>query len=447
MSEKIDSSLADKALAGSGFLGRLDPISRKAVLAMAEERTFAAGEVLFHQGDVGDSAFLIVEGELEVAVDTSAGPVEMAVLGPHQLVGEMAVFGRVPRSATVTARSSVRALRLERDDVMSIVAAAPATGVAIIADLGQRLSAVNQPLAFLSMAAQALKQDRFDTDSLAALSAQAKGLGSFARSFQEMIREIEAKHRRRQDMAMATRIQQSILPPAWADGDIPDRAPVLLHAMMRPSRDVGGDLYDYFFIDEGHLAVVVADVSGKGVPAALFMAMFRTAVRAVAMPGMSVEQVLERTNAILAGDNEASMFVTAFFGILHLDSGWMSYVNAGHNPPYRLPAAGGRDMLPAGGAAVAMLDHPGYASVNLALGPDDLLFVYTDGITEAFDEAGRQYGEARLEALLEGLRDQATEAVVAAVVADVDGFVGDFEQSDDITCLALVYRPSAARRG
>ena len=222
------------------------------------------------------------------------------------------------------------------------------------------------------MAAQALKGDLIDSDGLGALTAAAKHLGPFALSFDEMVREIQAKQARRQEMVMAMRIQQSVLPRPWRNDDV--APPFRLHAFMRPTKDVGGDLYDYFMIDEGHLAVVVADVSGKNIPAALFMVMFRTAVKAVAVPGMDADAVLERANAILAEDNDACMFVTVFFAVLHCASGDLTYVNAGHNPPYLLSAAGSRRTL-RNGVAVGMVDAARYRTQDVVMAPGDLLFL------------------------------------------------------------------------
>ena len=443
MTEVIASGLAAAAaaLAGSGLFGALGGRLQDAILAKAKSLELTAGEVLFRQGEPGDCAYVVVDGELEVVVDIGIGEVQMAVLGAHQLVGEIAVFGSLPRTATVVARCPVRLLRLDREDVMGIIAETPDAGVAIITDLGQRLSKVNQPLAFLSMAAQALKQDQFDTNALGELTRAAKHLGPFAKSFEEMIREVEAKQIRRQEMAMAARIQLSVLPKPRVDGTGAG-APFGLEAFMRPTREVGGDLYDYFMIDEGHLAFVVADVSGKSVPASLFMVMFRTVVRAVAVPGMGAEQVLERANTILGEDNDACMFVTVFFGVLDIETGGVCYVNAGHNPPYLLPASGGRRTLEANGAAVGMVESPHYQTKSVALAPGDVLFVFTDGITEAFAPNGQQFGEIRLEALLDDRRGWSPAALVNTVVAAVDAFAAGHEQSDDITCLALIYRPN-----
>jgi len=439
VSEIILSSLAEAAaaLAGTGLFGSLGGAIAEQVLAKAGRESLKAGETLFRQGDDGSCAYVVAGGILDVMVNTGLGDVHMAEVERNQLVGEIAVFANLPRSATVVARTNVTLLRLEREDVLSIIAANPEAGQAIIADLGRRLTMVNQPLAFLSMAAKVLRRPDSDPAMIERLTAQASEMGPFAQSFQEMVREIQQKQMRSQEMAMAARIQQSILPrPLEQKAD----APFAIHAFMRPTREVGGDLFDYFPIDDRHLAFIVADVSGKGVPASLFMAMFCSIVRAVAMPGLDVGQMLTRANALLAKDNDACMFVTVFFAVLDLDSGQVSYCNAGHNPPYLLAADGSRRELGAHNIAVGILENRVYEPHSLTLSAGDRMFLFSDGVTEAFSPDHKLFGEERLEALLDAMPKAGVAELVGKVVAEVDAFAAGVDQSDDITCLALSYR-------
>jgi len=439
VSEVILSSLAEAAaaLAGTGLFGSLGGAIAEQVLAKAARESLKAGEVLFRQGEDGSCAYVVAGGTLDVLVNTGLGDVHMAEVERNQLVGEIAVFANLSRSATVVARTNATLLRLEREDVLSIIAANPEAGRAIIADLGRRLTMVNQPLAFLSVAAQVLRRPDSDAAMIERLTAQASDLGPFAVSFQEMVREIQAKQMRSQEMAMAARIQQSILPrPLESRAD----QPFAIHAFMRPTREVGGDLYDFFAIDDRHLAFIVADVSGKGVPASLFMAMFCSIVRAVAMPGMDVGQMLTRANALLAKDNDACMFVTVFFAVLNIETGRVTYSNAGHNPPYLLRIDGSRSELAAHDIAVGILENRVYATHSLDLSPGDRLFLFTDGVTEAFSPTHELFGEARLEALLDAMPKASVGEMVEKVVTEVDAFAAGFDQSDDITCLALAYR-------
>ncbi len=457
--ETVLPSLADaaRALSATGLFAALGPDLAGEILAQGQEVTLAADELLFRQGDNGDCAFLVLDGALEVLVGVGGHRISMALLGPNQLVGEIAVFAKQPRTATVIARQPSRLLRLDGDVVVGMIARHPDAGAAVIADLGRRLSMVNQPLAYLSIAARAFSEEDLDAGELAALEDQAGELGQFAHSLREMIAAIQARQTHRREMELAARIQQSLLPavksaapvnplaaPCAADQPVMrsvSEGPYSISAYMRPTREVGGDLYDFFKIDPGHLAFTVADVSGKGVPASLFMAMFRTVVKAVALPGMGPDQIIGRVNAILAADNSACMFVTVFFGVLDLSTGRMEYVSAGHNPPYVLKTDGTRRSLPSTAIPVGIIPDMSFPPEPLALWPGDRLFLYTDGVTEACAASGEQFGEDRLEALLQNLGDSRPDQLVEQVVAEVDRFSTGTDQFDDITCLALSWKP------
>lgn len=242
-----------------------------------------------------------------------------------------------------------------------------------------------------------------------------------------------------QELQIAAQVQLSILPRQQ-----PQDARVQLHCHITPAREVGGDFYDYFFIDGDHLGFVIADVSGKGVPAALFMTITRTLLKATAQFIAEPTRCLEQLNDLLAAENEQMMFVTLFYGVLHLPSGQVRYVNAGHNPPYLLRADGAVSVLPrTGGMAVAVSDGFSYRAGSVQLGPGDQLFLYTDGVTEAFDPDGQEYGDQRLQRTLRTLMATAEHApaqLAAGVLADVHAFERGTAQADDITCVALRYQ-------
>lgn len=237
-----------------------------------------------------------------------------------------------------------------------------------------------------------------------------------------------------QEMDMARSIQQSVLPKPLPKNN---SLPVELEAFMRPMREIGGDLYDYFLVGDRQLAIAIGDVCGKGVPASLFMMMSCTSLRSISGLGLSVEMCMTRLNAVLAENNDSCMFITLFFGILDLDTGVLSYCNAGHNPPYLLRANGAMKTLPATGPAAAVFRAAKYQGATITMESDDRLFLFTDGVTEAMSPEGELYGEARLESLLASLRGQTPAVILAGVVAAVDQFADTAEQFDDITCLAL----------
>ncbi len=424
-----------------GIFGALRPEITAQIMEKATPVELNEGDILFKQGDSGSSAYVVESGELDILVDVGFDCVKTASVGKGGLIGEIAVFSNAPRSATVIASGKVRLLRIESSDMMAVVENNPDVARVVIADLGRRLVMVNQPLAFLSVAAQALKQKTFNSEVLNTIIAQAPDLGSFAQSFQEIIGQVQTNNVRDQEMQMATQIQRSVLPRPLKDSMVPY---VTLDAFMRPMKEVGGDLYDYFEIDDQHVAVAIADVSGKGVPASLFMMMCRTVLRSVASSGLSVDQCLAHANAILNDGNDLAMFVTTFFGIYNLDTGEFVYCNGGHNRPHIISPSGERRMLKTTGPLVAIIPGARYKSASIMLDPGDLLFMFTDGITEARAASDDLFGDARLCSLLESLAGKTPSEVVAAVVAAVDEFAAGVEQSDDITCLALM-RPLNAK--
>jgi len=391
------------------------------------------------EGEPGSFACVILEGDVDIFVELPAGPIHMATLGRHRIVGELGVFTDLPRSATVVARSYLVVVRLEQQNLMRLSAEYPSIGVAIIRELGGRLADMNRALASLTQAAEALGRDEFDAALLDELSEQPNAVASFARAFAGMAAEIRAKQHRRQEMRAAAEIQQSILPPPLPrDGPA---AAVALHAEMHPAREIGGDFYDFFLVDDNRLAITVADVSGKGIPAALFMAVSHTVLRSVASAGGDMASGMRAANRLLATQNAAAMFVTLFHAVLDLATGALRYCNAGHNPPYLLREAGEREALGATGIPFGIDADMPYEIGESVLCPGDALFLFSDGITEAFDAAGTEFGTARLETALDGGRGKSAAELVAGVLAATAAFAAGAEQSDDITCLALVFRP------
>ncbi|WP_238119653.1 MULTISPECIES: SpoIIE family protein phosphatase [unclassified Xanthobacter] len=239
-----------------------------------------------------------------------------------------------------------------------------------------------------------------------------------------------------QELEIARQVQLAILPK-----EFPPDARVAVHGQMTPAREVGGDFYDYFMIDDHTLGFVVADVSGKGVPAALFMAISRTLLRSTALFERSPAGCIRRLNDLLAVENDQMLFVTVLYGVLDLNTGQVTYVNAGHNLPYHVASSGEVATLPStGGMAVAVLEGFVYVERTFSLAPGDTLFLYTDGVTEAFDVDQNPYGETRLETLLQsGANDWSVLELSERVLASVHIFERGAPQADDITCLTLRY--------
>lgn len=263
---------------------------------------------------------------------------------------------------------------------------------------------------------------------------------------------LESENRRMEDeLSIGHRIQMGMLTT-----DFPVLEGLEVNATLKPAREVGGDLYDVFFVDQHHLCCYVGDVSGKGVPAALFMAISKTLIKAIstyqvtsysgrsetaaptANPQWSTATIMSSLNNELSRDNDETMFVTAFFCIVNMTTGKVFYTNAGHNPPYIL----GRDAQPITldglhGPMLGVTDQVTYGEGSIELAPGEQLLIYTDGVTEAFNAAGEMFTKRRLEHLVMGLPLSDAKSTVNSVLGNVMEFTGNAEQTDDITILTI----------
>lgn len=241
------------------------------------------------------------------------------------------------------------------------------------------------------------------------------------------------------ELNVAAKIQEDMLPKIFPA--FPDRQEFDVFACMDPAKAVGGDFYDFFMIDEDHLAVIIADVSSKGVPAALFMVIAKTLLKNYACQLREPSKVLEVVNNQLCEGNDEGMFVTAFIAVLTISTGQVEYANAGHNPQLILHQGQGFEWISAQpGFVLAGLPDIAYTSQSLKLEPGDRIFLYTDGVSEAQNAAGELFGEKRLQDSLNAHKEEELEKFISVVRADVDAFVGEAEQFDDITMLVLEYR-------
>ena len=246
-----------------------------------------------------------------------------------------------------------------------------------------------------------------------------------------------AEKRIEQELELARTIQASALPKNFTF----PRDDFEIYATMDPAKEVGGDFYDFFFVGQDRLALVIADVSGKGIPAALFMMRAKTAIRGLAESGQTPAEILRRANDTLCEGNDAEMFVTVWLGILDLSTGQMQCANAGHEYPVLMRAGGEYEYVKdRHGLALAAMEGMRYKEYELRLNPGDKLFVYTDGIPEAIDENVAQYGPERLTQALNAVRGEAMADTLPAVRRDIVAFVGNADQFDDITMLGLAFR-------
>ena len=258
---------------------------------------------------------------------------------------------------------------------------------------------------------------------------------SYIREFMKATAE---KERIGAELNVATQIQADMLPrifPAF-----PEREEFDIYATMNPAKEVGGDFYDFFLVDEDHLAVVIADVSGKGVPAALFMVIAKTLIKNHAQNRDTPGAVFTQTNEQLCEGNDAGLFVTAWMGVLEISTGQFVYVNAGHNPPLLKRAGGQFEWLKSRpGFVLAGMEGIRYRENTLQLEPGDELYLYTDGVTEATNSSQELFGEERLQAALNEEPDLPVHKLLPKIKGCIDAFVGEAEQFDDITMLGLHY--------
>jgi len=270
--------------------------------------------------------------------------------------------------------------------------------------------------------------------------------GKLQDSINQLAETISAKERIEGELGAARDIQLNILPK-----HLPQKREIELQAKIEPAREVGGDFYDFFFInnknnienvkgDSSKLFFVIGDVSGKGVPAALFMAVTKTLIKATASMDLSPSEVLTKVNKELSVDNDACMFVTLFCGMLNITSGELSYCSAGHNPPYLLTKTGASELVQENSCiALGILEDAQYLTSKLTLNKGDGIFLYTDGVTEAMNVENNDYSDEKLKQFLQNLDSSDPQDIINNVYNDVVNFTDGASQYDDITMLAIKY--------
>ena len=398
---------------------------------------YAEEQLLITQGEPSDHALILVEGVVEVLVESKYGFVHLASLGAPAFVGEIGVFTNVSRTASIKAKTKVSAVRLGIDELHRFGQQNPAFLSSLMRQLGHRFDTFNKALGFYSHALGALERDDFDLALLEDLRHPLPELVDFSRSFVRLAEQITLRRAHREEMANARAIQESMLPAHRALE--PCKAYAEVQAAMRPAREVGGDLYDFFLIDSDRLAITVGDVCGKGIPAALFMAMTQMVIRYMLHKEPDVGAAATAGNALLAASNREMMFATLFCSVLDLRTGVLSYCSCGHHSPLILRRNGGVERISEFNLALGLGENTKYKTSSLVLEPQDRVFLSTDGFSDAMNNAEERFGDERLDDVVERLRALPSQQFIDGLMKSVDDFAGGAPQFDDLTSLLVTF--------
>jgi len=404
------------------------------LIEASEIRTFEPEAILMVQGEPSDCAMLLLEGEVIVTSDSQRGTIPISTMNAPALVGELGSLARLPRSATARARTPVSVLQIGRDALVRVAHATPSLLIEIIGRMGDRLRRLNGAIGLYAHALAALERHEFDPALLDELRNPIPDLADFGQTFGRMAEQIVLRRQRDDEMASAAVIQRALLPKV--DSFVAETG-LDVSAAMTPARDVGGDFFDLVRLADGRVAVGVGDVCGKGVPAALFMAITKTLIRINLHEAPNLPGAILKANAYLVHNNAAELFATLLYAAFDPRSGEVEYASCGHLPALLRRADGAVETLQDGGIPVGLFDNLKMSVSRTELREGDLFFLYTDGVTEASDVNEIEFGERRLLDLL----GQQASATAAHWVARVEYAVRDFArgkpQFDDITCLAL----------
>jgi serine phosphatase RsbU (regulator of sigma subunit) len=405
------------------------------LIEAAELETFDPDAVLMVQGEPSDYAMLVLEGEVTVTADSARGAVPISTLKAPSLVGELGALAQLPRSATARACTPVTALRFGRSALVEVARATPSLLIDVIARMGERLRKFNGAVSLYTEALGALERHELDPALLEELRNPIPGLADFGQTFGRMAEQLILRRQRDDEMASAAVIQRALLPRVQ---DFAKESRLDVWASMTPARDVGGDFFELVPLADGRVALGVGDVCGKGVPAALFMGITKTLIRINLRENPDLPGAIVKANAFLGDNNAGQLFATVLYAAYDPRSGALEYCNCGHLPGLIRRPGGVVETLPVGGLPVGLFEPMKMTVHKAQLQPGDLLFLYTDGVTEAEDPDALQFGEDRLEGLLAKKGHGASASQwTARIEAAVRAFARGRSQFDDITCLAL----------
>lgn len=378
---------------------RDEPLVR--VLSACPVREYSKDEALLVPGQPNHDIYLVLSGRLSVrlATDVSA-PALMIERG--ECVGELSIIDGKPVSAFVAAECASRILVVPDVVFWSQIIALPGVARNLLTILSERMRQDNEMI------------------------------------IENVRRRLELEHIEK-ELRTARSIQASMLPRGYPL--FPECNAFDVYALMDPAKEISGDFFDAFLIGDDKLFFAIGDVSGKGIPAALFMVRVVTLLRMAASRDLPPHEVLARVNHLLCRNNDHGLFVTAFCGVLDAGHGTLAYCNGGHDPPLIGQAGAGFDSLECGGGMMlGVAPDAGYPSGSMAMRPGDIVLCYTDGVTEALNRKQQPFTHARLRECVAGMESAQAEHVVRLLHAEIRAFAQGAPQSDDIAMLALKYR-------
>jgi serine phosphatase RsbU (regulator of sigma subunit) len=352
---------------------------------MARE-VYKKGTVLFNKDDKADKIFYIQKGLMKLVEINK-------IVGEGTIIGETGIFSPYhKRTLTAVCETDLEVFAIDQEKIFKVL--------------------YQSPSLLLGLLQLSIKR--------------------FSVNLKETIAE---KEQIESELKIARSIQASMLPTRF-----PERNDIDIFAIMEPAWEVGGDFYDFFFIDKDKICMIIGDVSGKGITAALFMVISKTLLKTESLRGLEPGDILFRVNNLLYPDNEECMFVTVFCSILDLKTGELQYANAGHNPPLLYTDSDGFEFIDVNkGFVLAGMADTKFVTEKMYLKSDDLIFLYTDGVTEAMNPDQKQFSNNRLLQTLSNLKGKKVQKCIEGVREEVRSFVKEETQSDDITMLALKY--------
>jgi sigma-B regulation protein RsbU (phosphoserine phosphatase) len=393
----------------------LSPQELEALAAVTVTRDYPTDAVVCHEGKLEHVFYIIQEGQVAITHRLPDGSEQkLGVQDAGSFFGEIALLENQPRSASVRTLVESRLLEITGEDFKRVVRGSPGAALTVLRGLIQSLR---------------------ETDRVTIAQLQENNL-ELAEAYSDLkaaqVRLVE-QERLERELEIAAEVQRSILP-----AEFPDFPGFEFAAYARPAREVGGDYYDLFPLDDDHFGLVMADVSGKSVHAALYMAVTRALFLAKAAEYRSPRDAAFQIHDLLMTSSDSDLFVTVFYGIVNRVTREMRYVRAGHDLPIHFrPQTGQLSLLQAPGRFLGCLDGLVLDEAAFQLAPGDVLVCYSDGLTDAESSRGSFYGLERLKAVVAGVPDQPAQATAETIIADVEAFRSGAPQPDDLTLLVM----------